>query len=54
MIVPIQDIQGLVFNEYIKFDNALKNLKNWGNIIVKLPDERKSYSRKAKGIRTSY
>jgi hypothetical protein len=24
MMVPIQDIQGLVFNEYINLDNALK------------------------------
>ena len=42
MIVPIQDIQGLVFNEYINLENALKILKNWDNIINKLPEERKT------------
>jgi hypothetical protein len=42
MIVPIQDIQGLVFNEYINLENALKILKNWDNIIDKLPEERKT------------
>ena len=41
MIVPIQDIQGLVYNEYIDLNNALKILKNWDNIISKLPEERK-------------
>ena len=41
MIVPIQDIQGLVYNEYIDLNNALKILKNWDDIISKLPDERK-------------
>ncbi len=40
MIVPIQDIQGLVYNEYIDLNNALKILKNWDDIISKLPDER--------------
>ena len=35
MIIPIQDIQGLVYNEYINIDNALKILKNWDNIISK-------------------
>jgi hypothetical protein len=48
MIVPIQDIQGLVFNEYINLDNALKILMNWDNIISKLPEERRT--RKTKGI----
>ncbi len=43
MIVPIQDIQGLVYNEYINLDNALKILKNWDNIISKLPEARKSF-----------
>ena len=33
MIVPIQDIQGLVFNEYINLDNAHKIVKNWDDII---------------------
>lgn len=42
MIIPIQDIQGLVFNEYINLDNALKILKNWDNIISKLPEERQA------------
>lgn len=42
MIIPIQDIQGLVFNEYINLDHALKILKNWDNIISKLPEERKA------------
>ena len=41
MIVPTQDIQGLVFNEYINLDNAMKILKNWDNIISKLPEERR-------------
>jgi hypothetical protein len=40
MIVPIQDIQGLVFNEYINSHNALKILKNKDNIISKLPEKR--------------
>jgi hypothetical protein len=43
MIVPIQDIQGLVYNEYINLDNALKILKNWDDIIGKLPEARKSF-----------
>ena len=42
MIVPIQDIMGLVFNEYINLDNAMKILKNWDDIISKLPEERKT------------
>ena len=41
MIVPTQDIMGLVFNEYINLDNALKILKNWDDIINKLPDNRR-------------
>ena len=41
MLVPIQDIQGLVYNEYINMDNALKIVKNWDDIISKLPEERK-------------
>ena len=41
MIVPIQDIQGLVINEYINLDNALKIFKNWDDIISKLPEERR-------------
>ncbi len=42
MIIPIQDIQGLVLNEYINLDNALKILKNWDDIINKLPEERRT------------
>ncbi len=42
MIIPIQDIQGLVFNEYIDLNNALKILKNCDNIINKLPEERRT------------
>ncbi len=42
MMVSIQDIQGLAFNECINLDNALKILKNRNNIINKLPEERKS------------
>lgn len=38
MLVPIQDIQGLVYNEYINMDNALKIIKNWDDIISKLPE----------------
>lgn len=41
MIIPLQDIQGLVYTEYINLDNALKILKNWDNIINQLPEERK-------------
>lgn len=42
MIIPIQDIQGLVYTEYINLDNALKILKNWDNIVNQLPEERKN------------
>jgi hypothetical protein len=31
MLVPIQDIQGLVYNEYINMDNALKIVKTFSN-----------------------
>jgi hypothetical protein len=41
MIVPIQNIKGLFYNEYIDLNNALKILKNWDDILSKLPDERK-------------
>ncbi len=41
MIVPIQNIKGLVYNESIYLDNALKILKI--DIISKLPDGRKSF-----------
>ncbi len=41
MIFPIQDIQGLGYNEHLYLNNALKILKNWDDIISKLPDERK-------------
>ncbi len=40
MIVPIQNIKGLVYNESIYLDNALKILKYWDDIISKLPDGR--------------
>jgi len=40
MFVPLQDIQGLVFNEYINMENALKIVKHWDNIISNLPKER--------------
>ena len=42
MLVPIQDIQGLVYNEYINMDNALKIVKNWDDIISKLPEGRRA------------
>ncbi len=48
MIVPIQDILGLVFNEYINLDNALKISKSWDDIIYKLPEERKTLFQKKK------
>ena len=41
MVVPIQDIQGLVFNEYIHLENANKIVKNWESIIKELPEQRK-------------
>ena len=51
MIVPIQDIQGLVYNECIDLNNALKVPKNWDDIISKLPDGRRAFfSRKTKRI----
>ncbi len=37
--VPIQDIQGLVYNEYFDLNNALKILKNRDDIISKLRDD---------------
>ena len=40
MFVPLQDTQGLVFNEHIILPNALKVLKNWDDILNKLPVER--------------
>ena len=43
MIVPTNDIMGLVFNEYINLDNAMKILKNWDDIISKFPEERRSF-----------
>ena len=42
-VVPLQDIQGLVFNEYINIKNARKILKNWDLIIEKLPEGRKLF-----------
>lgn len=38
MIVPIQDIQGLVFTEYINIENAHKIVANWNAIINDFPD----------------
>ncbi len=47
MIVPIQDIQGLVYNEYIhQFRQCFKNPQKLGwyiDIISKLPEARKSF-----------
>jgi len=43
MLVSIQDIQGLVYNEYINMDNALKIIKNWDDIISRLPEGRKMF-----------
>ena len=40
-LIPLQDIQGLVFNEYINLKNALKVLKNWDKVVEGLPEERK-------------
>lgn len=40
MFVPLQDIQGLVFNEHINMENALKVLKNWDDILSRLPKYR--------------
>ena len=41
MLFPLQDIQGLVYNEYINMDNAVKIIKNLDDIISKLPEGRK-------------
>ncbi len=41
MIFPIQEIQGIGYNEHLNLNNALKILNNWDGIINKLPDERK-------------
>ena len=43
MLVPIQDIQGLVYNEYTNMDNASKIIKNWDDIISRLPEGRKMF-----------
>ncbi len=43
MILPIKDIKGLVYNEYIDLNNSLKILQNWDDIISKLPDERSAF-----------
>ena len=37
MFTPLQDIQGLVFNEYINMKNAFKLLKYWDKIVDTLP-----------------
>ena len=42
VVVSVQDIQGLVFNEYINLDNANKIVKNWDSIITELPKERQN------------
>lgn len=41
MIVSTQDIQGLVFTEYIDMDNARKIVANWDTIINDFPECRK-------------
>lgn len=41
MIVPIQDIQGLVFTEYINIEDARKIVANWNAIINDFPECRK-------------
>jgi len=43
MFIPLQDIQGLVFNEHIDLKNAKKLLKNWNDIINKIPECRKLF-----------
>ena len=48
MLVSIQDIQGLVFNEYMNMDNALKIVKNWDDIISRLPEGRRSFLQEKK------
>ena len=42
-VVPLQDIQGLVFNEYINIKNGRKVLNNLDLIIEKLPEGRKLF-----------
>ena len=41
MITQIQDIQGLVYTEYINLEKALKIIKNWNDILNKIPTNRK-------------
>ena len=48
MLVPLQDIQGLVYTEYINIENALKILKNWDDILNKMPEERKLFIQEKK------
>ena len=51
MLVPLQNIQGLVYNEYINMDNVMKIIKNWDDIISRLPDgPKKNSSRKEERI----
>ncbi len=51
MIVPIQDIQGLVFNEYINLENALIFFKELGQYHYQTTRRKKNYDpRKTKGI----
>ena len=38
MLVPILDIQGLVYNEYIAMGSAKKTTKNCDDIISELPE----------------
>ncbi len=39
-VVPFQEIQGLVNNEYIDWNNALKTIKYWYDLISKLPQRK--------------
>ncbi len=40
-IYPIQDIQGLLSNEYINLENAKKLFKDWDDSIDETPEGRK-------------
>ncbi len=43
VVVPFQDIQGLIYNVDINLDNAFKNLEKWDDKISKLPDRNKIF-----------
>ena len=43
MLVPIQDIQGLAYTEYINIENAFKILQNWDDILSKIPEGRNMF-----------